>query len=160
MTSIHPRRLRSEPTIRVVVVEDDADDRELLIRQLRKKHVEEEVRFFADGRAALEFFNDHENSTSFRDLIAVFLDLKLPGIGGVKLLRELRRMPRHVHTPVFIMTGSINPKDFEDCRDLQVNAFLPKPMTFEVFSQAISRLPKIPTFMGEKTDIFSQLRPD
>ena len=83
-------------------------------------------------------------ATPFTDLIAIFLDLKLPGISGVDVLREIRRKPRVSSVPVVIMTSSLDPKDFEACQSLKVAAFVPKPITFESFSKAITGLNHIP----------------
>jgi len=127
--------------VRVVVVEDNEDDRELLLRQLRKSQIDEHVKFISDGKEALYFLAKLPPPTPFCDLIAIFLDLKLPGMSGIDLLREIRKTPRVQHAPVIIMTSSLDPKDFEACQDLKVSAFIPKPVTFELFSKAITGLP-------------------
>jgi len=150
----------ASPIIRVVVVEDDEDDLELLMRQLRKNKIDEHVRFFSDGTSALQFLSQLPPPAPFCDLIAIFLDLKLPGISGIKLLREVRKMPRIKNTPVVVMTASLNPKDFEECQDLKVAAFIPKPVTFELFSQAITRLPHVPTFAVAHPNLPTRLHSD
>jgi CheY-like chemotaxis protein len=132
------------PPVRVVVVEDDEDDRLLLTRQLKKSQIDSHVKFFADGKEALAFLTTLPPALPFTDLIAIFLDLNLPGMGGVELLREIRRQPRVSHVPVIIMTGSLDPRDFEACQALKVAAFVPKPITFESFSKAITGLKRIP----------------
>jgi CheY-like chemotaxis protein len=133
------------PIVRVVVVEDDADDRELLTRQLRKSKIDSHVRFLTDGKEALNFLSHLPPAAPYCDLIAIFLDLKLPGMSGVELLREIRRTPRVQGTPVIIMTSSLDPKDFEACQDLKASAFIPKPITFELFTKAITSLPVLPS---------------
>jgi two-component system response regulator len=132
------------PPVRVVVVEDNEDDRDLLIRQLRKSEIDSHVKFFGDGREALTFLSNLPPPQPFTDLIAIFLDLKLPGISGVDLLREIRRLPRVSTVPVIIMTSSLDPRDFEACQELKVAAFVPKPITFESFSKAITGLRHMP----------------
>jgi len=128
---------------RVVVVEDNEDDRDLLMRQLRKSQIDNHVKFIADGKEALAFLADLPPSAPFCDLIAIFLDLRLPGMSGVDVLREIRRTPRVRNTPVVIMTSSLDPKDFEACQDLGVSAYIPKPITFEAFSKAVTSLPPV-----------------
>jgi len=130
-----------EPAVRVVVVEDDEDDRDLLMRQLRKSGIADHVKFFSDGREALTFLSNLPTPEPFCDLIAIFLDLKLPGMGGIEVLREIRHIPRVQNLPVIIMTASLDPKDFEACQDLKVSAYIPKPVTFYLFSKAIMCLP-------------------
>jgi CheY-like chemotaxis protein len=130
--------------VRVVVVEDNIDDRDLLLRQLRKARIAEHVKFLTDGREALEFLSHLPPPLPFMDLIAIFLDLKLPGMSGVDLLREIRSLPRVQNVPVIIMTSSLDPKDFEACQELKVSAFVPKPITFDSFSKAITGLTHMP----------------
>ena len=64
-------------------------------------------------------------------------------MNGVDLLREIRRTPRVQNTPVIIMTSSLDPKDFEACQKLKASAFIPKPITFDLFSKAITSLPRL-----------------
>ncbi len=130
-------------SVRVVVVEDDENDRELLTRQLRKSGINDHVRFFADGKEALGFLSQLPPPAPFCDLIAVFLDLKLPGMSGIQLLSAIRKTPRVQNTPVIVMTSSLNPKDFESCQDLGVAAYIPKPVTFDLFTKAITSLPRM-----------------
>jgi CheY-like chemotaxis protein len=132
------------PPVRVVVVEDNEDDRDLLIRQLRKSQIDSHVKFFTTGPEALAFLESLPPPQPFTDLIAIFLDLKLPGISGVEVLRGIRRMPRVSNVPVIIMTSSLDPRDFEACQELKVAAFVPKPITFESFSKAITGLKHMP----------------
>ena len=62
---------------------------------------------------------------------------------GLDVLRGIRKIPRVAKTPVVIMTSSLNPKDFEACQDLGVSAYVPKPITFDAFSKAITTLPPL-----------------
>jgi two-component system response regulator len=137
-------RPQAQPVVRVVVVEDNIDDRDLLIRQLRKSRIDEHVKFLTDGKEALDFLSHLPPAMPFMDLIAIFLDLKLPGLNGVELLRAIRSLPRVQNIPVIIMTSSLDPKDFEECQALKVAAFVPKPITFDSFSKAITGLTHMP----------------
>jgi len=137
-----------EEIVRVVVVEDNEDDRTLLLRQLQKSQIDAHVKFFSDGKEALHFLSHLPAAMPFCDLIAIFLDLKLPGMSGLQLLREIRKTPRVQNTPVIIMTSSLDPKDFEACQDLKVSAFIPKPVTFDLFSKAITGLTHMPASLS------------
>ena len=132
------------PPVRVVVVEDDEDDRMLLTRQLKKSSIDSHVKFFTNGEEALAFLSKLPPAQPFTELIAIFLDINLPGMSGIDLLREIRRQPRVSHIPVVVMTASLNPKDFEACQALKVAAFIPKPISFESFSKAITGLRHLP----------------
>jgi CheY-like chemotaxis protein len=133
-----------DPVVRIVVVEDNEDDRDLLVRQLRRSGIDNHVKFLADGREALDFLENLPPPQPFTNLIAIFLDLKLPSISGIELLRRIKKIPRVQTIPVIIMTSSLDPKDFEECQRLKVTAFIPKPITFESFSKAITSLVHLP----------------
>ena len=134
-------RSNQESAVRFVVIEDDKNDRDLLARQLQKSSLAYHVMFLPDGKAGLNFLSNLPLATAGCDLIAIFLDLRLPGMGGVDLLREIRKMPLVENTPVIIMTSSLDPRDYEACQTLKVSAFIPKPVTFYLFSKAIMCLP-------------------
>jgi CheY-like chemotaxis protein len=134
-----------QTSVRVVVVEDDENDRDLLIRQLRKSQIDNHVKFLSNGEEALKFLADLPPPEPFCDLFAIFLDLKLPGMSGVELLRKIRKIPGIQDVPVIIMTASLDPRDLEACRDLEISAFISKPVTFDLFCKAITGLPHMAT---------------
>jgi CheY-like chemotaxis protein len=129
-----------DETVRVIVVEDNEDDRELLLRQLRKSKTDENVKFIGDGKVALDYLLHRPPPAPFCELLAIFLDLDLPSLGGMEILRRLRRTARYKDLPVIVMTSSIDPRNFEECQRLKVSAFVSKPVTFESFSRAITAL--------------------
>ncbi len=135
---------RDAEIVRVLVVEDDEDDRELLTRQLRKSGTDSHVKFIPDGKEALDFLSHLPPPKPFCDLIAIFLDLRLPSMGGMEILRRIKKMRRAANIPVIIMTGALDPKDFEECQRLHVAAYVMKPVTFESFSRAITGLVHLP----------------
>jgi len=116
----------------ILVVEDNIDDGFLLTRELARADMEREVRVIGDGRDALEYLLE-TSPTPY----AVFLDLKLPRMSGIELLQEIRREPRLHALPVIVMTNSIDPEDAEKCARLGVSAFLPKPVTLNLFKKII-----------------------
>jgi two-component system, response regulator len=125
--------------IRILVVEDNPDDQELLLRQLSKAKLSDHVMFISDGRQALDLI-ENVMVLSKTGLIAVFLDLHLPGIGGLDLLRRLRRQPGAESFPVIAMTSSNDPNDLEECQKLNVTSFVQKPVTYQSFSHAIANI--------------------
>jgi CheY-like chemotaxis protein len=122
--------------VRVLVVEDNPDDSELLLRQLRKSGMDSHVKFISDGRVALDFLTDAGTATG--ELIALFLDLKLPSLGGLEVLRALRRRDDLRRLPVIVMTSSNDPADLEECERLKVINYVTKPVTFASFSKAVA----------------------
>jgi len=132
--------------VRVVVIEDNVDDRDLLLRQLRKSGMDSHVKFIANGQEALDFLINPDDPASVEELIAVFLDLKLPSLNGLDLLRHIRSNDRLRNLPVIVMTSSNNPEDMEECRRLKVTSYVSKPVSFTTFSKAVAdvfHLPKL-----------------
>ena len=133
-----------ENPVRVLVIEDNADDRELLQRQLRKSGMDQQVRFISDGREALDFLTGPQAPTLAASLIAILLDLKLPSVSGLDLLRQVRESNTLRATPVIVMTSSNNPRDLEECRKLKVLNYVSKPVTFSSFSKAVANVFHLP----------------
>ncbi len=96
------------------------------------------VKFIANGQEALDFLIGPEASSVAQDLIAIFLDLKLPSLDGIELLRRLRASDHHRNLPVIVMTSSIDPRDMDECRRLKVTSYVPKPVSFPNFSKAVA----------------------
>src|SRR5882762_6721119 len=107
-----------DDSVRVIVIEDNADDRELLLRQLKKSGMDGHVKFIANGRDALDFLTGPRAPALAKELIAIFLDLKLPSLGGLELLRRLRARDELQNLPDIVMTSSNDPRDMEECRRL------------------------------------------
>lgn len=123
--------------IRVIVIEDNEDDRILLLRQLKSAHMSEQIKFIPDGQEALDYFQTHTAALA-QSLMVVFLDLKLPSINGMEVLRKIRNEPALAQVPVIVMTSTNNPKDLEECQSLNVSKWVEKPITFDTFSRAIA----------------------
>jgi two-component system response regulator len=140
---------QGQNTVRVLVIEDNADDRELLQRQLRKSGLDPHVRFIYDGREALDFLTGPNAPTLAENLIAILLDLKLPSLSGLDLLRRLRARDDLRATPVIVMTSSNDPQDLEECRKLKVLNYVSKPVTFTSFSKAVADVFHLPSFHGD-----------
>ncbi len=126
-------------TTPILVVEDNADDSFLLTRQLARAQFEDCVTVIGNGQDALDFLL-HTGTVP----LAVFLDLRLPGMSGTQLLEKMRAEPRLQAVPVIVMTGSVDPRDVEECSRLGVTAYLPKPVTLSTFIKTVAHLfPKV-----------------
>ena len=143
----------SETTVRVLVVEDNADDRELLLRQLRKSGMDTHVKFISNGQEALDFLSRPGEAFLADELIAIFLDLRLPSLSGIELLRRLRRQEHLQDVPVIVMTSSNDPNDLEECRRLKVTNYVSKPVTFTSFSKAVADVFHLPRMGGEPASV-------
>jgi two-component system, response regulator len=131
--------------VRVIVVEDNAEDRDLLQRQLKKSAMDTHVKFIADGQEALDFITGPQSAALTEDLIAIFIDLKLPSLGGLDLLREIRARDKLRNLPVIIMTSSNDPRDMEECQRLKVRSYVSKPVSFMTFSKAVADVCHLPS---------------
>ncbi len=123
--------------IRVIVIEDNEDDRILLLRQLKNANMSEQIKFISDGQEAIDYIQTHTEALA-QSLMVVFLDLKLPSISGLEVLRKIRSEAALAQVPVIVMTSSNDPKDLEACQTLRVNKWVDKPITFDTFSRAIA----------------------
>ena len=123
--------------LRVLVIEDDADDQVLLMRQLKKADIADQVKFIADGSEAVTFLRrNHAQIAS--SIMVIFLDLKLPGLGGLQVLRAIKRNSALSHIPVVLMTSPHNLADLEACQSLGVMNYVEKPVTYSAFSKAMA----------------------
>ena len=125
-----------EKKTRILVVEDNPDDQLLLKHMLEKSNLSQEVEIANDGEAALAYFSEHE--LDLHRLVAIFLDLDLPTMGGIPLLEKIRENPRLRYVPVAVMTSSNSPADIARCKKLGVTCYVPKPITLSGFSSAIA----------------------
>jgi CheY-like chemotaxis protein len=121
--------------VRILIVEDNADDEHLLLRQLRKTELAKYVTVIRDGKAALDFLSTPGATDK---LIAVFLDLHLPSLNGLEILAAIRDNETIRHLPVIVMTSSTAPTDLERCQALGVSHYVQKPISFLSFTKAVA----------------------
>ncbi|WP_448191017.1 response regulator [Azospirillum sp. sgz301742] len=127
----------------ILLVEDNADDVELTLHAFRTSRVANKVVVARNGEAALDYMfgTGPYAGRDIRELPAlVLLDLKLPGIGGVEVLRALRARAETRRVPVVILTTSDEEADVVGCYDLGVNSYIRKPVAFDAFSDVVNQL--------------------
>ncbi|MBC8095222.1 MAG: response regulator [Akkermansiaceae bacterium] len=128
----------------ILLVEDNRDDEALTLRALRKSNIMNEVVVARDGEQARDYLfgsGNFSNSGECEFLPAVvLLDLKLPRIGGIDVLREIRSNPRTQRLPVVVLTSSQEERDLVDACDLGANSYLHKPIDFEKFLEAVGQI--------------------
>lgn len=127
----------------ILLVEDNPDDVELTLRALKKSNVLNEVVVMRDGQEALDYLFG-TGSYSGRDLSEmpelILLDLKLPKIDGLEVLRRLRADERTKLLPVVILTSSKEEKDLINSYKLGANSYVQKPVDFNQFVDATRQL--------------------
>ena len=123
------------PTVTVLLVEDNPDDEALTVLALRRETATD-VEVARDGQEALDYlFNDAKSMPRL-----VLLDLKLPKIDGLEVLRLVREDERTCLTPVVILTSSNAPNDVDAGYRLGANSYIRKPVDFDEFAEVIHQL--------------------
>ena len=127
----------------ILLVEDNPDDEELTLRSLSKSKVVNEVVVARDGVEALEYLlgteEDTENTSRALPEV-VLLDLKLPKIDGLEVLRRIRAHKRTRLLPVVVLTSSDEEPDLVESYSLGANSYIRKPVDFTRFADAIRHL--------------------
>jgi CheY-like chemotaxis protein len=127
----------------ILLVEDNPDDEALSVRALRKNSVQNEVVIAHDGVEAVEFLfatGVHAGRDVHALPALMLLDLKLPRLDGVEVLRQIRQDPRTRHLPVVILTSSIEESDLVKCYRLGCNSYIRKPVDFNQFMDTVRQI--------------------
>ena len=126
----------------ILLVEDNPDDEALVLRALKKFKVKNDTNIVRDGAEALDYmfktgpYADRKGGNP----AVILLDLKLPKIDGLEVLRRLREDQRTRHQPVVILTSSDEQEDMVRGYELGANSYVRKPVGFEEFSEAVRQL--------------------
>ena len=126
-----------EKIVDILLIEDNPDDAGLTIRALKKNHLANNLVHLRDGEEALRFLFD-QGSNSIPKLI--LLDLKMPRVDGIDVLRRIKNDPEKRVIPVVVLTSSNQEKDIIESYKLGVNAYIVKPVDFKKFIQAVTDL--------------------
>jgi CheY-like chemotaxis protein len=124
----------------IMLVEDDPDHELLTIRALRKANIVTEIPVARDGEEALQMLFGAEGEEPPRLPQVVLLDLKLPKIDGLEVLRRIRETERTRMLPVVILTSSDEESDIVRSYSLGVNSYIRKPVNFNDFAEATRQL--------------------
>lgn len=124
----------------LVLVEDNPQDAELTMRALTKHHLVNRVTHLKDGAEALEYFFPSSGAVPAARPRLVLLDLKLPKVDGIEVLRRLKGADTTRTIPVVILTSSQEERDIVESYRLGVNAYVVKPVTFDGVVKAVTDL--------------------
>jgi two-component system response regulator len=132
-----------EKSVEILLVEDNPDDVELTLHAFRKHNLANRVHIVRDGAEAVDFlfrtgaYKDRHIEDSPH---VVLLDLKLPKVDGLEVLRRMKEEPRTRMIPVVVLTSSREERDIMESYQLGVNSYIVKPVNFEQFTEAVRQL--------------------
>lgn len=121
-------------TVEILLVEDNPEDAELTIRTLKKNNLANNLLHLQDGEEALQYLF---KAGSDRVPKLILLDLKMPKVDGIEVLRKLKTDPDRKVIPVVVLTSSKEERDIIESYRLGVNAYIVKPVEFDKFVKAI-----------------------
>jgi len=128
--------------VEILLAEDSDTDAEMTLRALRKEGLANSVTWVKDGESALDFIyaRGHYAERANRHPKVILLDLKMPKINGIDVLRQIKGDPTTKTIPVVVLTSSAQDRDLIDTYQLGVNSYIVKPVDFDQFFEVISNL--------------------
>jgi CheY-like chemotaxis protein len=133
----------SPSEIEILLVEDNADDVELTLHALREENLANVIVVARDGEEALDFLfcrGTHSHRSFDCPSQLILLDLKLPKVDGLEVLRQIKQDPRTQPIPVVILTASREESDLVNGYHLGANGYIQKPVDFDHFRQIVKQL--------------------
>lgn len=135
--------MNDEKIVEILLVEDNPQDLELALRALKKANISNHIHVARDGVEALEFVFG-EGAHAGRKLAngpkVILLDLKLPKVDGIEVIRRLKGNARTKVIPIVVLTSSKEQRDVVESYHLGVNSYLVKPVNFEKFAETVRDL--------------------
>ncbi len=129
--------------VEILIVEDNPRDAELTLRALKKNNLANHILVAEDGAEALDFFfclGKYKTRNILNPPKVVLLDLKLPKVSGLEVLKAVKGDKRTSHIPVVVVTSSKEEPDMKEAYELGVNSYVVKPVDFDQFINAMSSL--------------------
>lgn len=142
---------------RILLVEDDPHDVELTLRAFRSENVKSRIEVVRDGEEALDYLfcrGDYESRPTDQPPTLVLLDLKLPKIGGLQVIEEVKSSAEYRAIPMIVLTSSGEQRDIVESYRLGVNSYIQKPVDIGEFRKAIRALALY--WLGVNRSPFSQ----
>lgn len=127
----------------ILLVEDSPDDAELALHALRREHLANNIFVVRDGEEALDFIfcrGPFAERSFEQPPKLILLDLKLPKVDGIEVLKQLKNDPRTRAIPVVVLTSSKEERDLVRSYDLGANSYIQKPVDFEQFRETVKTL--------------------
>ncbi len=129
--------MQNNNVVEILLVEDNPDDAGLTIRALKKHNLSNHLLHLQDGEEALHFLFSKELNQLPK---LILLDLKMPKVDGIEVLRRVKADPEKRIIPIVVLTSSKEERDIIESYQLGVNAYIVKPVDFDKFVQAVSEI--------------------
>ncbi len=133
--------LASPQSVSIILVEDDDGHATLVERNLRRAGLSNGFQRFKDGQEALDHFHTQDPCPGGPGAACVvLLDIKMPRVDGIEVLRQLKANPKTAPLPVIMLTTTDDPREIDRCYQLGCNVYITKPVEYDAFIEAIRRL--------------------
>jgi len=128
--------------IEIVLIEDNPNDAELITRVLKKRNLANKLTILKDGAEAVACLIEQDNRVNSCPALpkVILLDLKLPKLDGIEVLRRIKADERTKNIPVVVLTSSTEERDLKDAYELGANSYVTKPIKFDEFAQVVAEL--------------------
>lgn len=135
--------MSDQNNVEILLVEDNPEDVEITVRAFKKRNLKNKIHVVEDGEEALDYIFAtgayHERDINHRPKV-ILLDLKLPKVDGLEVLRRIRADERTKQIPVVVLTSSQEERDIVESYKLGVNSYIVKPVDFVKFLETVSEL--------------------
>ena len=132
MTAVQP--------VRIIMVEDDEGHARLIEKNIRRAGVTNTIHHFLDGTSALHFLYDAEDGPVRNGPALILLDLNLPDMTGIDILKRIKENSHIKCAPVVVLTTTDDEQEIKRCYELGCNVYITKPVNYESFANAIRQL--------------------
>jgi two-component system response regulator len=130
----------TDTTVEILIVEDNPNDLELAMHAFERHKFSNKIEVARDGQEALDYLLGTDGRAAGAPPKVILLDLKLPKVDGLEVLREIRSHENLKHLPVVILTSSREERDIVESYDLGVNSYIVKPVNFDKFVETVQTL--------------------
>ena len=127
----------------IILVEDNPSDADLIKRALNKNNVANKILHLKDGQEVIDYLfgeGQWKGRTTANTPKVILLDLKMPKVSGIEVLKKIKSNQETMGIPVVILTSSKEDPDIKECYKLGVNSYVVKPVGFEDFSRTVAQL--------------------
>ena len=126
----------------IVMIEDDEGHARLIERNIRRSGVNNEIKPFSDGTSAMKYLLGRDGSGIEHkgQALLILLDLNLPDMTGIEILRQVKENKYLKSTPVVVLTTTDDSQEIKRCYELGCNVYITKPVNYESFANAIRQL--------------------